>query len=334
MKKHRSQQSVESFHKTPRFVAAILVAGVVGLACSTSDKGDGGAAGWSQVGAGGVGGTNDSGGGGAGGQSGTSGPVPTCNAYPGYSCNPGDHEVGISFASYYGDQWDCPAERECYSLGGNCGSILCVLPVGVHCSDSPLCNPGDTQIPLWGPACVGWPSPCYTKQLCAQQSSLCRLGTDAVVDAGGPDAPLSVGVVDIGTVGEDSGVDQPGGSVGVPCDDLAPSAGPSQAVFDYEALECQSRICVKPAVQAGVAETVSTTAYCTKECVQDSDCDGQARDQTNPSDTRCRTGFVCGIEFAVGPLCCMRLCVCKDFLGQRGMPTPAACAGDAAASCH
>lgn len=322
----------------PRFVAAILVLGVVELACSTSDKGDGGGSGSGQASTGGAGGAIGQAGtgttGGAGGQGGTAGPVPTCNAYPGYRCNPGDHEVGLSLLSNYGDQWDCPTERECYSLGGNCGSILCVLPEGVHCSDSPLCNPGDTQVPLWGQDCVGWPSPCYTKQLCGQQSTMCRLGTDAVVDAGVSDAPLGVDVVDTGAVGEDSGVDLPGGGVGMPCDDLFPSASPSQTVFDYEALECRSRICVKPAVQAGVAEAVNTTAYCTEECVQDSDCVGQTREQTNPSDTRCQTGFVCGIEFAVGPLCCMRLCMCKDFLGQSGMPTPAACVGDAATSCH
>jgi hypothetical protein len=41
---------------------------------------------------------------------------------------------------------------------------------------------------------------------------------------------------------------------------------------------------------------------------------GQARDPTNPLDTRRSTGFLCGVEFVKGPLCCMRLCMCKDFL--------------------
>lgn len=49
-----------------------------------------------------------------------------CGAIPG--CNPGDQQVGFAPGSEYTDLSDCPAERECYSLGDNCGSILCVLP--------------------------------------------------------------------------------------------------------------------------------------------------------------------------------------------------------------
>jgi len=185
-------------------VVALLVAGLMGLACSSSGlksrAGDGAAGG--QAGStissgttGGNGGMIGPGGVGDGSTGGTgvpAGPVPTCKAYPGYGCNPGDREIGVSFASYYGDQsTDCPSGRECYSLGGNCGSILCVLPEGVHCSDSLLCNPGDTQIAQWGPDCVGWPSPCYTKKLCMQQSTACRHGTDAGVDASGKPEPDS-----------------------------------------------------------------------------------------------------------------------------------------------
>lgn len=111
-----------------------------------------------------------------------------CGAIPG--CNPGDQQVGFAPGSEYTDLSDCPAERECYSLGDNCGSILCVLPQGVHCNDSLSCNPGDTQIPQWDQSCVGYPSPCYESKLCTQ-TIVCRFGADAGVDASGKPEPDS-----------------------------------------------------------------------------------------------------------------------------------------------
>jgi hypothetical protein len=40
---------------------------------------------------------------------------------------------------------------------------------------------------------------------------------------------------------------------------------------------------------------------------------------------RCKTGFACGVAFVVGPLCCQKLCLCKDFLGTTGLQTPQTC---------
>ncbi len=111
-----------------------------------------------------------------------------CGAIPG--CNPGDQQVGFTSGSEYADlSGDCPAERECYSLGDNCGSILCVVPEGVHCDDPLSCNPGDTPTASNDP-CVGRPSPCYQNKLCAQ-SIMCRYGADAGVDASGKPEPDS-----------------------------------------------------------------------------------------------------------------------------------------------
>ena len=125
-----------------------------------------------------------------------------------------------------------------------------------------------------------------------------------------------------------------GGGLGTPCDILAPNAGPSQGIYNSEALECRSRLCAKPSVQPGVVGTVSTTAYCTELCVEDSDCVGQTRDPNNPLDTRCQTGFVCGIEFDIGPICCKKLCICKDFIAPSGLEAHESCLGDAGASCY
>jgi hypothetical protein len=102
-------------------------------------------------------------------QGGTDGAAPTCIELLSPSaglCNTGDQQVtaGPGLAS----SGSCPPERECYTLQSSCGPVLCLLPDGVHCDDPLSCNPGDTQTAQWGPDCVGYPSPCYTKYLCAQ----------------------------------------------------------------------------------------------------------------------------------------------------------------------
>jgi len=100
-----------------------------------------------------------------------------CAAYR--MCNPGDQQVGM----------DCPAERECYTLSLSCGSgqyntTTCVLPVGVHCDDPLLCNPGDTQTTFGDQGWIGCADPdsCYQLNLCAY-FIMCRYGADAGVDA-------------------------------------------------------------------------------------------------------------------------------------------------------
>src|ERR1039457_2525758 len=67
-------------------------------------------------------------------------------------------------------------------------------------------------------------------------------------------------------------------AIGRPCSVLT-DAGNAQGVYNSEALECPSRICLKPVVQAGATmPDPPTTAYCSASCSQDSDCDGQSRD--------------------------------------------------------
>jgi hypothetical protein len=108
--------------------------------------------------------------------------------------------------------------------------------------------------------------------------------------------------------------------VGGPCDLLA-NAGPNDAVYNNQALECPSRICIKPRDSVG---GVDTAPFCSAECSQNGDCLGQIRDPSSPSDRRCKSGFVCGAAFNVGPLCCKNLCLCNDFFAQPP-PTAATC---------
>lgn len=125
----------------------------------------------------------------------------------------------------------------------------------------------------------------------------------------------------LGVIGSTGCEDQ---AIGRPCDVLA-DAGALQAVFNAQALECPSRICLKPVRQPGVVRPVNTVAYCSAECSKDSDCEGESRDQSNGRDRRCETGFVCGVAFEVGPLCCKKLCLCKDFLEAGTMKKPLTC---------
>lgn len=114
-------------------------------------------------------------------------------------------------------------------------------------------------------------------------------------------------------------------AIGRSCD-VTSDAGAMQAVFNGQALECPTRLCVKPSRNMGVAKPVDTTAYCTAECSKDSDCEGEGRDKSNSRDKRCQTGFTCGVAFEVGPLCCKKICVCRDFIpAKEGIPTPASC---------
>lgn len=96
-------------------------------------------------------------------------------------CNPNDQRVTSGPESDYSG--DCPPERECYSLPGfdgfrnNCGSVLCVLPEGVHCDDPLSCNPGDTPGISYDEDCA-FAGFCYTRLLCARSLS-CIVATSA-----------------------------------------------------------------------------------------------------------------------------------------------------------
>jgi hypothetical protein len=150
----------------------------------------------------------------------------------------------------------------------------------------------------------------------------------AATDDAAPDLGGEVNDAGSATVA-DSGASK---GLGSPCDVLT-DAGSTSTVFNTSALECPSFICLKPAVQTG-APVSSTGAYCSTSCQQDSDCAGLLADPSNPTDRRCQTGFVCGVPFVKGRLCCQKLCLCKDFLGPAGAPVPLTCQGDAAANCQ
>jgi len=120
-------------------------------------------------------------------------------------------------------------------------------------------------------------------------------------------------------------------SVGAACEVLT-DASTSQGVFNTDATECPSRICLKPVVAPSRVDTITTGPFCTADCNTDSDCAGIVRDSANPSDNSCASGYACAIPFVKGRLCCRKLCLCKDFLD--GDPvTPTGCREGAELTC-
>jgi len=117
--------------------------------------------------------------------------------------------------------------------------------------------------------------------------------------------------------------------IGRPCD-VGADAGQSQAVYNNQALECPSRVCLKPVnanpccLSSPPTCTCNTGPYCSATCSKDSDCDGEKRDSQEASDLRCTGGYACGVAFVVGPLCCQKLCLCKDFIVS-GLIEPPIC---------
>lgn len=114
-------------------------------------------------------------------------------------------------------------------------------------------------------------------------------------------------------------------SVGQACAmEESPTASPAQTLVNANAASCPARICLRPAAPTNTPPP-DTGPFCTAECQTDDDCVGATRNPSDPADRRCRTGFVCAIPTVTGPLCCRKLCVCRDFLGPTGPEVPPEC---------
>lgn len=112
--------------------------------------------------------------------------------------------------------------------------------------------------------------------------------------------------------------------VGRTCD-LGVEGEVSETTITSPALECPSRICILPQAEKNAGGTLP---LCTATCSSDGDCDGELADKSDPNDHRCRSGFTCKWPTTVGPFCCQKMCVCRDFLlttPEQGWPEPATC---------
>jgi hypothetical protein len=108
--------------------------------------------------------------------------------------------------------------------------------------------------------------------------------------------------------------------VGRRCFIGADAGNPQQAIVASPALECPSRRCLLHPQQRDLPEKSQYAALCTAECEKDDDCD-------RVPESPCVTGFTCAIPVVVGPFCCRKMCICKDYLviPDGGIPTPEAC---------
>jgi hypothetical protein len=180
------------------------------------------------------------------------------------------------------------------------------------------------DVPLEGKSC-----PCRTDFVCCEATNQCLAPGEGCGknDAGSPAQDNADASADAPNLGVQN-------AIGRPCD-LTVTAGMSQAAYNASASDCPSHLCLKPVVQPGATMPFPSTTQstCSAACTEDSDCDGELRDMSNPADQRCMKGFACGIPFVKGPLCCQKLCMCKDFLGPTGAPTPIACQGNGPTTC-
>jgi hypothetical protein len=104
--------------------------------------------------------------------------------------------------------------------------------------------------------------------------------------------------------------------------------GPGDVVVASPSLDCVTRTCLRVVksreLPPGSQYPSGNNGLCTAECTADSDCD-------RVPESPCITGFTCGIPpgLDVGPFCCRKLCVCKDYiqLPDNGgpLPTPPTC---------
>jgi hypothetical protein len=113
--------------------------------------------------------------------------------------------------------------------------------------------------------------------------------------------------------------------VGRICDIGTASPGSEEVVVASPSLDCVSRTCLRVPLgrelPPGSMYPSGTNGLCTAECEADTDCD-------RVPESPCITGFTCGIAVTVGPFCCRKFCVCKDYIvipDSGKLDTPLAC---------
>ncbi len=127
---------------------------------------------------------------------------------------------------------------------------------------------------------------------------------------------LLLGAVLAGCIGE---------PVGRICDLGADTPAATEVVVASPSLDCVSRTCLRVPLgrelPPGSSFPAGNNGLCTAECESDDDCD-------RVPESPCILGFTCGVAVTVGPFCCRKFCICKDYVvvpesGQ--LTTPKAC---------
>jgi len=109
--------------------------------------------------------------------------------------------------------------------------------------------------------------------------------------------------------------------------DLGPSTPEAgEVVVASPSLDCVSRTCLRVPSSRSLPPgddrpLQPNEGLCTAECSNDGDCD-------RVPESPCATGFTCGVAVTVGPFCCRKFCICKDYIvvPESGeLATPKAC---------
>ena len=99
--------------------------------------------------------------------------------------------------------------------------------------------------------------------------------------------------------------------VGRICDLGTATPAPSEVVVASPSLDCVSRTCLRvplgKELPAGSTYPEGNNGLCTAECSTADDCD-------RVPESPCKTGFTCGVAVTVGPFCCKKFCICKDYI--------------------
>jgi hypothetical protein len=100
-------------------------------------------------------------------------------------------------------------------------------------------------------------------------------------------------------------------------------SGLSRPIVVTNALDCFSRLCVRPA-----STEPSARGLCTRICDGDDDCPGA--DETCKSPGGQPQPYVCRVIQATGSLSCCKMCVCGAYVSGTSSDTDSACAGQTA----
>ncbi len=117
-----------------------------------------------------------------------------------------------------------------------------------------------------------------------------------------------------------------GEPVGRVCDLGNQEIAMTEVVVASPSLDCVTRTCLrvpqgKELPQNGSEYPAGNNGLCTSECESADDCE-------RVPESPCAGGFACGVAVTVGPFCCKKFCVCKDYIvipDDGVIPTPKAC---------
>jgi hypothetical protein len=115
-----------------------------------------------------------------------------------------------------------------------------------------------------------------------------------------------------------------GTPVGRICDLGGETPATSEVVVTSPSLDCVSRTCLRYPLSRDLppgGKYNEKVGLCTAECDSSDDCE-------KVPESPCTTGFTCGVAVTVGPFCCRKFCICKDYAvvpDDNQIPTPLAC---------